>query len=80
MSNTGSVFAQDLSFGEVTVSSISTVSLSWRSSTPYTFRQVQFPDGRIELQGGYAYGNELEQGIQWEALPLVQVDAQGEAL
>lgn len=54
--------------------------LIWQSSLPCTFRQVQYPDGRIELQGGYSYGNAQEQGIRWEALPLVQVNEQGEEL
>lgn len=49
-------------------------------SVPRYYRQVQYPDGRIELQGGYSYGNAQEQGIRWEALPLVQVNEQGEEL
>ena len=54
--------------------------LIWQSSLPCTFRQVQYPDGRIVMQGGYVFGSTTEQGIKWKALPLVQVNEQGEEL
>ena len=49
-------------------------------SAPRYYRQVQYPDGRIVMQGGYVFGSTTEQGIKWKALPLVQVNEQGEEL
>lgn len=57
-----------------------TTGLYWEESHPRYIRQVQYPDGRIELQGGYVFGSTTEQGIKWKALPLVQVSEQGEVL
>lgn len=51
---------------------------NWEESHPRYVRQVQYPDGRIELQGGYAFGSAFEQGINWRALPVIQVDEQGD--
>lgn len=51
---------------------------NWEESHPRYVRQVQYPDGRIELQGGYAFGSASGQGIHWRALPVIQVDEQGD--
>lgn len=47
---------------------------------PFTFRQVQYPSGHIVLQGGYRWHCGLEGGVIWKALPLIYVDAAGQAL
>lgn len=70
----GTIITSDLLFH----SSIAAVRSE--ESAPRYYRQVQYPDGRIELQGGYVFGSTTEQGIKWKALPLVQVSEQGEEL
>ena len=59
---------------------VANLNLSWEENHPRYIRQVQYPDGRIELQGGYVFGSAFEQGMKWKALPLVQVNEQGEAV
>ena len=50
------------------------------STLPMTLRQVQYPTGRIAIQGGYQWTEGWEGGIEWRDLPLVQVDGNGKEL
>lgn len=47
---------------------------------PHTFRLAQYPDGRLRVQGAYAWICGLEGGETWRDLPVVQVDEGGAAL
>ena len=44
---------------------------------PSSIRWAAFPSGVQQLQGGYRWQKGNEHGMEWRALPLVLVDAQG---
>lgn len=53
-------------------------SVRLESREPFMYRQVQYPDGRLVLQGAYAwYAGTKKYGHNWKDLPVVHVDKQG---
>ena len=44
---------------------------------PSSLRWAFFPSGVQVLQGGYRWQKGNEHGMEWRALPVVLVDAQG---
>lgn len=67
--------------GFITSGIIATNNTSWRSeeSHPRYLRQVQYPDGRLELQGAYYWFDGGNNGMTWRPLPVVQVNERGES-
>ena len=68
--------------GFITTGTIATINTTWRSeeSHPRYLRQVQYPDGRLELQGAYYWFEGFQSGMVWRPLPTVQVNERGETL
>ena len=50
------------------------------SPFPNAFRMARYPDGKILLQGAYAWSQGNEGGIFWKPLPVVDVDMEGHVL
>lgn len=46
-------------------------------TSPKAFRMAVYPDGREELQGGFFWSCGSETGVDWRALPKVQVNDNG---
>ena len=46
------------------------------SPFPNGFRMARYPDGRLVLQGAYAWSQGSEGGVIWKELPTVDVDEQ----
>lgn len=68
--------------GFITTGTIATINMTWRSeeSHPRYLRQVQYPNGRLELQGAYYWFEGFQSGMVWRPLPTVQVNERGETL
>lgn len=68
--------------GFITTGTIATINTTWRSeeSHPRYLRQVQYPNGRLELQGAYYWFEGFQSGMVWRPLPTVQVNERGETL
>lgn len=47
------------------------------ADSPYTFRIVQYPDGRQALQGGYSWHEGWKFGTIWKEMPVILVDDNG---
>ena len=41
------------------------------------FRQVQYPDMRVRLQGAYQWTEGNSYGLVWRDLPVIKVDSKG---
>lgn len=50
------------------------------SQCPSVFRQAVYPDGKVVIQGAYAWSQGNEGGVIWKDLPLVYVDVDGQEL
>lgn len=68
--------------GFIATGTIATINTTWRSeeSHPRYLRQVQYPNGRLELQGAYYWFEGFQSGMVWRPLPTVQVNERGESL
>ena len=69
----GTIITSDLLFH----SSIAAVRSE--ESAPRYYRQVQYPDGRIVMQGAYHWFEGWRSGVVWRDMPVVLVDANGVA-
>lgn len=47
------------------------------SQYPNMFRQAVYPNGKVVVQGAYAWSKGNEGGVVWRDLPLVNVDEEG---
>lgn len=47
------------------------------SQYPNAFRQAMYPNGKVVMQGAYAWSEGSMGGIIWKDLPLVCVDENG---
>ena len=51
------------------------------ANTPHSYRVAQYPDGRLVLQGAYAWTEGFStHGVTWRDIPVVEVDDTGQAL
>ena len=50
------------------------------SHYPNMFRQAVYPNGRVAVQGAYAWHQGSEGGVIWKDLPLVFVNEDGSEL
>lgn len=48
------------------------------SQYPNVFRQAVYPNGRVVVQGAYAWSQGSEGGVVWKDLPLVFVNEEGQ--
>lgn len=50
------------------------------SQYPNAFRQAMYPNGKVVVQGAYAWSEGSIGGIIWKDLPLVCVDDEGKEI
>lgn len=50
------------------------------SQYPNAFRQAMYPNGKVVVQGAYAWSEGSMGGIIWKDLPLVYVDDDGKEI
>lgn len=50
------------------------------SQYPNAFRQAMYPNGKVVVQGAYAWSEGSMGGIIWKDLPLVCVDDEGKEI
>lgn len=50
------------------------------SPYPNVFRQAVYPNGKVVIQGAYAWSQGSDGGVIWRDLPLVNVDDEGKEL
>ena len=50
------------------------------SQNPNAFRQAMYPNGKVVVQGAYAWSEGSMGGIIWKDLPLVCVDDEGKEI
>ena len=62
------------------VPGITLKSIRSESNTPCTFRYARYPNGELQVQGGYMWQEGWQNGITWRDLPIVDVDDDGNEL
>lgn len=50
------------------------------SAYPNAFRAAKYPDGKVRIQGAYAWSQGSDGGVFWKDLPLVNVDESGKEI